>query len=132
MGKEMKWMLMPLTRFFEFEGRSRRKEFWMFTLLTYILYFACIAMMIVGMTTMNEEGDWNTMSALGLSLFGLTFMVLLIPTLAVQARRFHDQDRSGWFVLLNLIPSAGPAIILIFMCLEGTRGSNRFGPDPKG
>jgi uncharacterized membrane protein YhaH (DUF805 family) len=49
-----------------------------------------------------------------------------------MVRRFHDQDKSGWFVLLNLIPYIGGIIVLVFMCLEGTRGPNRFGPDPKG
>jgi uncharacterized membrane protein YhaH (DUF805 family) len=49
----------------------------------------------------------------------------------VQVRRFHDQDKSGWFVLLSLIPFLGAIIVLVFMFLEGTKGPNRFGPDPK-
>jgi uncharacterized membrane protein YhaH (DUF805 family) len=65
-------------------------------------------------------------------LFGIAFLGLLIPSLAVQVRRFHDQDRRGRFVLLDFIPYVGGVITLIFMCLEGTRGENRFGPDPKG
>jgi len=56
---------------------------------------------------------------------------VLIPNLAVQVRRFHDQDKSGWFVLLGLIPYIGGLILLVFMLFEGTRGSNRFGEDPK-
>ena len=62
----------------------------------------------------------------------LFYFALLIPTIAVQVRRFHDQDKSGWFVLLNLIPYLGGIIELVFMCLEGTRGPNRYGRDPKG
>lgn len=58
-------------------------------------------------------------------------LAILIPSIAVQVRRFHDQDKSGWFVLLALIPFLGGLVVLVFMCLEGTRGPNRFGPDPK-
>ena len=58
-------------------------------------------------------------------------LLLIIPGIAVQVRRFHDQDKSGWFVLLGLIPFVGGLIVLVFMCLEGTKGPNRFGPDPK-
>lgn len=64
-------------------------------------------------------------------LFGLLTLGLLIPSLAVQVRRFHDQDKSGWFWLLNFVPYVGGIIVLVFMCLEGTKGPNRFGPDPK-
>lgn len=56
---------------------------------------------------------------------------MFIPGLAVQVRRFHDQDKSGWFILLGFIPYIGGLILFVFMCLEGTRGPNRFGPDPK-
>lgn len=59
-------------------------------------------------------------------------LAIIIPSIAVQVRRFHDQDKSGWFVLLGLIPFVGGLIVLVFMCLEGTKGPNRFGPDPKG
>ena len=58
-------------------------------------------------------------------------LAVIIPSIAVQVRRFHDQDKSGWMVLLAFIPILGGLAVLIFMCLEGTRGTNRFGPDPK-
>ena len=61
----------------------------------------------------------------------LLVLALIVPGIAVQVRRFHDQDKSGWFVLLALIPFLGGLIVLVFMCLEGTKGPNRFGPDPK-
>ena len=59
------------------------------------------------------------------------FLGIIVPSIAVQVRRFHDQDKSGWFVLLSLIPFIGGLAVLVFMFLEGTRGPNRFGPDPK-
>jgi uncharacterized membrane protein YhaH (DUF805 family) len=69
---------------------------------------------------------------IGFLLIGLLYLLLFIPTLAVQVRRFHDQDLSGWFVLLAFVPYLGGLIMLIFMCIDGTAGPNRFGPDPKG
>jgi uncharacterized membrane protein YhaH (DUF805 family) len=56
----------------------------------------------------------------------------IIPGLAVTVRRFHDQDKSGWFILLNFIPYVGGFILLVMMCIEGTRGDNSYGHDPKG
>jgi uncharacterized membrane protein YhaH (DUF805 family) len=70
-------------------------------------------------------------SGTAFGLFALFALASFIPTIAVQVRRFHDQDRSGWMVLLALIPYLGGLIVLIFMCLEGTRGANRFGLDPR-
>jgi uncharacterized membrane protein YhaH (DUF805 family) len=56
---------------------------------------------------------------------------MFLPSLAVTVRRLHDTDRSGWWILLNLIPIVGALIVLIFTCLDGTPGDNRFGPNPK-
>jgi uncharacterized membrane protein YhaH (DUF805 family) len=67
-----------------------------------------------------------------LALSMLWGLIVFIPNLAVTIRRLHDQDKSGWFILIGLIPIVGPIILLVFYFLEGTRGPNRFGPDPKG
>ncbi len=123
----MEWMIMPLKRYADFKGRSRRKEYWMFVLFQLLLL---VPVVLIGtmLGGLDEEG---TGSLLFLGLLGLVFLALFIPGLAVQVRRFHDQDKSGWLVLLGLIPYIGGIILLVFMCLEGTRGPNRFGPDPK-
>jgi uncharacterized membrane protein YhaH (DUF805 family) len=66
-------------------------------------------------------------------VFSLVFpsiVGLIVSGLAVEVRRFHDQDRSGWLMLLGLIPYVGFLVVLVFMCLPGTRGPNRFGADP--
>jgi uncharacterized membrane protein YhaH (DUF805 family) len=67
-----------------------------------------------------------------MGLIGLWSLIIFIPNLAVTIRRLHDQDKSGWFYLLVFIPIIGGLVVLIFMFLEGTRGPNRFGEDPKG
>lgn len=136
----MEWMIMPLKRYADFSGRSRRMEFWMFTLLSIIVYAICFAIILAGMPwdqmTAADAGqpveEPGAMFYLGAGLLGLWVLGTLIPGIAVTVRRFHDQDKSGWFYLLSFIPYAGGIILLVFMCLEGTRGPNRFGEDPKG
>lgn len=61
----------------------------------------------------------------------LLYLAILIPAVAMQVRRFHDQDKTGWLCLLNFIPYIGGLIVLVFMLLPGTKGENRFGDDPK-
>ncbi|MEH6828180.1 MAG: DUF805 domain-containing protein [Parasphingorhabdus sp.] len=128
----MEWMLMPLRRYADFSGRSRRKEYWMFVLLLLIVGVV-LALVTGGFSSVMDPtsmGGDATMGA-GSMILGLFYLAIFIPALAVQVRRFHDQDKSGWFVLLNFIPLVGGLIVFIFMCLDGTRGDNRFGPDPK-
>jgi uncharacterized membrane protein YhaH (DUF805 family) len=68
---------------------------------------------------------------LGDALSGLFALVNLIPGLAVWIRRLHDIDRSGWWALLIFLPILGWFALFVFACLDGTRGANRYGPDPK-
>jgi uncharacterized membrane protein YhaH (DUF805 family) len=128
----MDWMLLPLKRYADFEGRSRRKEYWMFQLGIVIAMIALVALVAIvggGLDGMAEGG--GLFAGIGAVIFGLFILAILLPSLAVQVRRFHDQDKSGWFVLMNFIPYVGGLIVLVFMFLEGTPGPNRFGPDPK-
>ena len=121
----MEWATLPLKRYAEFTGRSRRKEYWMFALLSIGIYIiASILDVLAGLNGMiaGRYGPITVLVALG----------LLVPTLAVSIRRLHDSDRSGWWLLLGLVPMVGEIIVLVFMVLKGTRGANRFGADPKG
>ena len=79
----------------------------------------------------NDTSQAPAATMLVLGLLGVFYLAMLIPMLAVTIRRFHDQDYSGWMVLLNFIPYLGGLIVFIFMCIEGTRGPNRFGPTPR-
>ena len=133
----MEWMLMPLKRYADFSGRSQRQEYWLFYLFTILLYCASVVL-LVGLGGISEAATGNGKEGpilgvtIGALLIILLYLGLFIPTLAVQVRRFHDQDLSGWFVLLGFIPYLGWLIMVIFMCIDGTAGANRFGPDPKG
>lgn len=133
----MGWMLLPYRRYFDFSGRSRRKEYWMFFLFVIIIELI-IASLLFSQIPLNAYGvmDWPAegIGAGAYALIAVAFLfglATIIPQIAVQVRRFHDQDKSGWFVLLNLIPYVGFLIVFVFMCIEGTRGPNRFGADPK-
>lgn len=142
----MEWMIMPFKRYADFNGRSRRKEYWMFALLNIIIYSVLYGFIIASMgpammdaAMQAEAGLEPSMAPTGMMagagiiglLLGVYALATFIPSLAVTVRRFHDQDKSGWFVLLALIPFVGGIILLVFMCLEGTGGDNQFGPNPK-
>jgi uncharacterized membrane protein YhaH (DUF805 family) len=126
----MEWMIMPLKRYAEFSGRSRRKEYWMFVLFQMLILIPVAFLAILMGDPSADPADPFGSTAV-LMVLGVYFLVFFIPGLAVQVRRFHDQDKSGWFILLGFIPYVGSLVLLVFMCLEGTRGPNRFGPDPK-
>lgn len=124
----MDWMLMPYKRYFEFSGRSRRKEYWMFQLLVAIVYVVLSVIMSMGAPTVDPMtgaiSGGGMMMTVGGGLLLLFYLGSLIPIIAVSIRRMHDQDRSGWWILC-------PIANIIFLFIEGTKGPNRFGPDPK-
>ncbi|MEA3012001.1 MAG: hypothetical protein QOD42_546 [Sphingomonadales bacterium] len=125
----MRWMFMPLRRYAEFSGRSRRKEYWMFALLNVIVWtIICLLGLWGASTRLFSDADELTMYFLATG--GIYALITFIPTLAVAIRRLHDSDKSGWMLLLGLIPIVGGLILLVFYLTEGTRGPNRFGPDP--
>ncbi|PZQ94344.1 MAG: hypothetical protein DI533_22445 [Cereibacter sphaeroides] len=122
------WMLLALKRYAQFDGRSSRKEFWMFLLGVNLVNLVWVVIAAAGI---DEYGDTSGLGKLALTLLVITIMGAVVPLIAAQVRRFHDQDKSGWFALLNLIPYIGFIIVLVFMLIEGTGGDNRFGPDPR-
>jgi uncharacterized membrane protein YhaH (DUF805 family) len=118
----MDWYLKVLKNYVGFEGRARRKEYWMYSLINLLVY---IALAIVEAMT-GMVGD----SGMGM-LTLLYSLAVLIPGLAVSFRRLHDIDKSAWWLLIAFVPLIGVIVLLVFACMEGTRGDNRFGPDPK-
>lgn len=132
----MEWMILPYKRYADFSGRSRRLEYWLFTLF-YVLVIAALVILAVALDPSWQTGvvgdeQLGTASATVLILLVLFVLGSFIPGIAVAVRRFHDQDKSGWMYLLNFIPYLGGFIVLVFMCLDGTPGENSYGPDPKG
>lgn len=126
----MQWYLKVLKQYADFSGRARRTEFWMFTLINVLISVVLgIVDSAIGTTIAYNNGvvSFTTFGLLG----GLYSLAVLIPSLAVTVRRLHDIDRSGWWILIGLIPLVGAIVLLVFACLEGTRGPNRHGMDPK-
>jgi uncharacterized membrane protein YhaH (DUF805 family) len=175
----MQWMILPLKRYAQFSGRSRRKEYWMFVLFTILVNLGFVAIMFAAggasiFAAMSNPDPTAMMAGAGIIaiVYGISLLfslAILIPWLAVHVRRLHDTDRSGWWLLTPILPyfgilifsvgsvylaegnpsenaALGPGIVvllcslawmvfsivlLVFMCLEGTLGPNRFGADPK-
>lgn len=109
------------TDYFNFQGRARRKEYWMFTLFSFIIYM--ILFIIFAKIMSLPKGYMITAAIYTLAVF--------FPTLAVTIRRLHDINRSGWWYLLNFIPLIGGLIIFIFLLLDSTPGDNNYGENPK-
>lgn len=107
-----------LTNYAKFDGRARRPEYWYFVLFNVLV---SIAARIV---------DYILEMILGFGFVGFVLgLALLVPGIAVGARRLHDTDRSGWWLLLGFIPVIGWIILIIWLATEGTKGENRFGPE---
>jgi len=129
----MEWMLLPYRRFADFSGRSRRREFWLFALFQWLV-MAAIGLTLGTTSTSMFTGYYDVttvFSSTATTVQNLFALVSLIPNLAVSVRRLHDQDRSGWLLLLIFVPFFGWFALFVLMCLGGTRGYNRFGSDPK-
>ena len=128
----MEYMLMPYRRYVDFDGRSRRKEFWMFQLFQVLVYAAILALMFaLGIDYDLEDPQPNSMMFVAIGIMALFWLVTLIPQIAVVVRRLHDQSKTGLWILIYLLPVAGGLVLLVFMLLEGTDGPNEYGPDPK-
>jgi uncharacterized membrane protein YhaH (DUF805 family) len=121
----MNSMFVPLTRYAQFDGRAGRKEYWMFQLFVFLVT-------IVGYIGIGIGGAIESNAVMG--VFGVLLMLfsvaVIVPALAVAVRRLHDTDKSGWMLLVCLIPLVGGIILLVFNVLPGTPGENRFGPVP--
>jgi uncharacterized membrane protein YhaH (DUF805 family) len=119
----MRWYAKVLRQYADFNGRARRTEFWMFMLVSVIVGI------LLGLV------DEVVFVGPGLSTTGwlgtVYSIALIIPSLAVGARRLHDTGRSGWWLLIGVIPLIGAIALIVFFALEGQRSSNAYGPDPK-
>jgi len=105
-----------LENYANFNGRARRSEYWYFFLANFI------ASLVLGLVD----------SVIGIQILsGIYSLAVLIPSIAVAVRRLHDINKSGWFLLVVLIPIVGAIWLIIMLCTEGDKGQNQYGPDPK-
>ena len=119
----MNWYLDVLKKYAVFSGRARRKEYWYF----------CLFNIIVAIVLAIVDVIFGTFSkALGIGLFGGIYaLAVFIPSLAVSVRRLHDRNRSGWWLLIALVPIIGAIVLLVFMVQDSQEGDNQYGPNPK-
>jgi uncharacterized membrane protein YhaH (DUF805 family) len=118
----MDWYLEVLKKYAVFSGRARRKEYWMFTLFNVLI--SIVLAIVDRVLGFGENGGTGPLGA-------LYSLAVLIPSLAVSVRRLHDTGRSGWWLLLGLVPCVGFIVLLIFMVQDSQPGANEYGPNPK-
>ena len=119
----MNWYLLVLKKYVDFSGRARRKEYWMFVLFHVIFVIAAVVVdSLMGLT----------FDASGLGFVYLLYaLATLLPGLAVSVRRLHDIGKSGWMILVSLIPIIGGIWLLVLAVTEGEPNANQYGPNPK-
>ncbi|MCW8795966.1 MAG: DUF805 domain-containing protein [Chlorobium sp.] len=119
----MNWYLDVLKKYAVFSGRARRKEYWYFYLFNTIIE---VALMLVDYMIgwYSIEGGIGVLSA-------IYVLGIMIPGIAVSIRRLHDTGRSGWWLLIGLIPFIGAIVLLVFMVQDSKQGENEYGPNPK-
>ena len=135
----MDLMFQPLRKYADFTGRARRMELWLFWLLLIgiQIVFSILIGLVAGPTAAvaDPTDPFAVLNGPAKALYGVFFLMmlaLLIPSLAVSIRRLHDTNRSGWWILIGLIPFLGALVLIVFYLLDGTPGPNKYGPDPKG
>jgi uncharacterized membrane protein YhaH (DUF805 family) len=107
----MKQYLEVLKKYAVFEGRAHRAEYWIFLAISLLIFWV---LFLVNPFVLAR-------------LYGLA---VFLPTLAVGVRRLHDTGRSGWYMLMGLVPIVGPLVLIFFMVLPGQAGGNPYGQDP--
>ncbi len=122
-------------KFGQFEGRSRRSEYWFAELANFIIIMSWFLINTILMVT-AALSDMETLGVILLMTNGpiifIYYVITFVPFLALSVRRLHDIGKSGWFLLLNLIPLVGGIIIFVFSVTDSQLGPNEYGPNPKG
>jgi uncharacterized membrane protein YhaH (DUF805 family) len=107
------WKRVILERYAQFTGRAGRAEFWWYFLANIIVYIVLNILIAI--------------SSIFWVLYVIYALAVLIPGIAVGIRRLHDTDKSGWWLLISLIPLVGIIVLIVFWATEGTPGPNRYG-----
>jgi len=127
----MNWYLKGLKQFKNYEGRARRKEFWMFTLFHFLIILVIsLINFLLKYITNDFEGKDLIVQIIG-TVMGVYILAMIIPALALTVRRLHDVGKSGWMILISLIPIIGGIWLLILMFTDSNTGENQYGTNPK-
>jgi uncharacterized membrane protein YhaH (DUF805 family) len=112
-------------KYADFTGRARRAEYWWFVLINFVVIFSLVVLIII------LAGSDDSLTGLGGIIYAVYALGVIVPSLAVTVRRLHDTGKSGWMLLIGLIPFVGPIILLVFYFTDGEPGANQYGPSPK-
>ncbi len=119
----MDWYLAVLKKYSVFQGRARRKEYWMFALINALFIIGFV--ILDGVIGTREVGEFGILT-------GLYVLLMVLPNIAVSVRRLHDTGRSGWWLLIGVVPIVGPLVLLVFNVFDSAPGTNEYGPNLKG
>jgi uncharacterized membrane protein YhaH (DUF805 family) len=122
-GGPMWWYVNGLREYAVFAGRAGRREYWLFTLVN------TLVLAVLGVAT-GIGTTWKGLNPLLAGLLLVYALATAVPSLAIGVRRLHDSNRSGWWLLIGLVPLGG-LVLLVFLAFEGTAGPNAYGPDPR-
>ena len=119
----MNWYLKVLRQYADFSGRARRMEYWMFVLFNVMIAFVLLIIdNIIGIAF--EDIGYGP-------LYLIYCLAIIIPSLAVAVRRLHDSGRSGWWLLISLIPFIGGIWLLVLLLMDSDPHDNAYGPNPR-
>ncbi|MDA5092531.1 DUF805 domain-containing protein [Aliiroseovarius sp. KMU-50] len=120
------------SKYVTFQGRAARSEFWWFALFVWggQIILSMVDSVVFGTVT-TMEGGFEAQTNMPI-LSGLFALATFLPAISVAVRRLHDKDRTGWWYWIVLVPVLGFLLLLFWFVTEGTRGANRYGPDPLG
>jgi uncharacterized membrane protein YhaH (DUF805 family) len=116
----MSWFLIALKKYADFSGRARRKEYWFFVL------FYLLMLLVIAIAAEFAAAAENALIVIA----GVVFLGMLLPSIAVTVRRLHDIGRTGWWMLLYMIPLIGDIVMLVFAVTPSQPGENAYGPSP--
>ena len=120
----MNWYLKVLKNYANFSGRAQRKEYWYFNLVSVIIAF------VLGI--MDTAMGNPVINASGIGPIEMIYaLLILLPSIAVTVRRLHDISRSGWWLLICLVPLIGIIVLIVFAAQGSDLNDNQYGPQPK-
>lgn len=118
----MNYYSICLSKFADFSGRARRREYWTFALVNCLI---AMLLLILGLAFGEDSPASNIM----VTIF---YLIMLVPNLSVSVRRLHDIGKSGWYMFLSLIPLIGSLLLLVWSFMDSEPDENQYGENPKG
>ena len=128
----MQWYLGAFKKYAVFQGRARRKEFWMFYLFNMIVTFVLSGIASsIAISGAAADGTMSVGATVVYIILGVYSLVILLPALGLAVRRLHDIGKGGGWIFISLVPAIGSIWLLVLMCTNSVPGDNAYGPNPK-